>query len=190
MRYIRFGSHVLCIAVCIFIGLSESQALGGEVISCGMNLPEFTLDVSDSAKIRQYLCLKDSKSCSISQIPAKFVLIELYSLYCTACQRQAPIANKIYKCIKRDPDLSRDIKMIGIGMGNNQKEIVAYRMRFRVPFPLFADPRFDIHKKFGEPRTPYTILVSNSGKILLAHYGEVKDIDDFLSRIRKIHKQQ
>ncbi len=180
----------LCITVCILIGFPVNQALGAEAIVCGMNLPEFTLDVSDSAKTRQYLGLKDIKSCNISQISAKFVLIELYSCYCTVCQRQAPIANKIYKFIQQDPDLSRDIKMIGIGAGNNQKEVNAYRMKFRVPFPLFVDPQFDIHKKFGEPRTPYTILASNSGEVLYTHYGEVKEIDDFLSQIRKFHKQQ
>jgi peroxiredoxin len=189
MRQIRLV-YCLFVTVCILIEFSVNHASGAEAISCGMNIPEVTLDVSDSAKKRQYLGIENLKSCNICQIPAKLVIIELYSLYCPVCQRQAPRANKIYKYIQQDPDLSRDIKMIGIGMGNNQKEINAYRMKFLVPFPLFADPQFDIHKKFGEPRTPYTILASSRGKVLYAHYGEVKDIDDFLNLIRKFHKQQ
>ncbi|MBW2568060.1 MAG: redoxin domain-containing protein [Deltaproteobacteria bacterium] len=189
MKQIKFV-YGLCITVCILIGFSVNQASGAEAIVCGIKLPEFTLDVSDSAKTRQYLGFKDIKNCNLSQIPAKLVIIELYSLYCTVCQKQAPKANKIYKCIQQDPDLSMDIKMIGIGIGNNQKEVIAYKMQFRVPFPLFIDPKFEIHKKFGEPRTPYTILASNSGKVLYTCYGEIKDIDDFLSQIRKFYKQQ
>jgi peroxiredoxin len=154
-----------------------------------MNLPEFTMDPLDPTQARQYLRLDHTKPCSISQIPAKLVLIELFSIYCTVCQRHAPTANKLYSSIQRDSALCEDIKMIGIGTGNNQREVGFYKKTFRVRFPLFTDPNFDIHKKFGKPRTPFTVLATNSGKVLMTHFGTVQDLDAFLGQIRKFHKQ-
>ena len=190
MRQMKPVMQALLLLICVLIGFSSYTACGVEAISCGMNIPEFTVNQPDSEKARQYLGIKNAGSFCISEIPTKFVLLELYSLYCTACQRQAPIANKLYKFIRQDPDLSQDIRMIGIGAGNNQREVVAYKTRFRVPFPLFPDPHFKIHKKFREPRTPFTVLVTNSGKVVFTYAGVVKDVDQFLSQIRKVHKQQ
>jgi hypothetical protein len=122
-------------------------------------------------------------------MPAKLVLIELFSLYCTVCQKQAPKANKIYKLIEGDEGLREDIKMIGIGVGNNQKEIGFFKTHYRVPFPLCPDPYFEIHKKLEEPRTPFILLVDPDGKVLMTHSGVVKDLDGFLSEIREFHKK-
>jgi thiol-disulfide isomerase/thioredoxin len=136
------------------------------------------------------LGLKGLKSFTISQIPAKLILIEIFSFYCPICHKQAPIANRVYKFIQQNPELGKDVKMIGIGAGNNQKEIAAYKATFHVQFPLFPDPDFYIHKKLWEQRTPCTILLTKNGKVLLAHYGVMEDVDEFLQLIEKFHKQQ
>ena len=159
-------------------------------ISIGSSLSQFNLNVPDDLKVKQYLGLKNLKSFSISQISAKLILIEIYSFYCPICHKQAPIANKLFNFIQQDPELSKDIKMIGIGAGNNQREIEAYKSNFRVPFPLFSDVDFKIHKKIGEPRTPTTILVTNKGKVLLIHQGVMEDMDEFVRKIKKFHDQQ
>jgi peroxiredoxin len=169
--------------------LSADIASGAEKISPGATLPTFTLSGPDDSETKQYLGLKNLASFTFSQIPAKFLLIEFFSLYCPICHKQAPAANSIYKVIRQDPDLNRNIKMIGIGTGNTQKEIEAFRTTLRVPFPLFTDPDFKIHKKIGEPRTPFTVLTTNKGKVLLIHSGVVEDTDEFIGRIKKIHEQ-
>ena len=192
MRQNRLFIHFLLVVVCILIVFSSYpyNAYGVTNITSQMSLPQFKLDVSESAEVKQYLGLKNLKSFTISQIPAKLILIEIFSLYCPICHKQAPIANKLYKFIQQDPKLSKDIKMIGIGAGNNQKEVEVFKTKFRIPFPLFCDPNFNIHKKIGEPRTPFTILVTNKGKVFLTHSGVVEDVDQFLSLIRKFHEQQ
>jgi len=169
--------------------LFADSAYGAEKISPGTTLPAFTLSAPDDPETKQYLGLKNLKSFTLSQIPAKFLLIEFFSLYCPICHKQAPAANKIYKVIRQDPALNKDIKMIGIGTGNNQREIEAFKTNLRVPFPLFTDLDFKIHKKIGEPRTPFTILTTNKGKILLMHSGVVEDTDEFIGKIKKFHEQ-
>ena len=169
--------------------LFADSAYGAEKISPGATLPQFTLTAPDGPEIKEYLGLKNLKTFTLSQIPAKFILIEFFSLYCPICHKQAPAANKIYKVIRQDPALNKDIKMIGIGTGNNQREVEAFKTNLRVPFPLFTDIDFKIHKKIGEPRTPFTILTTNKGKVLLIHSGVVEDTDEFISKIKKFHEQ-
>jgi len=180
-RYVIIFSFILF----IFYPFCESKAL-----TIDKSLPQFTLNIDDDSSTQKYLGLKNKKPFSISHIQAKLILVEVFSLYCPICQKQAPIANKIYKYIQQNPELSKDIKVIGIGAGNNQREVGVFRETFRVPFPLFPDPDFVVHKKLGEPRTPTTILTTKNGKILSVHHGVIEDVEGFVLEIKKIHAQQ
>jgi peroxiredoxin len=190
MRHAK-GASFSSFVVSLLAGLIlfTDVSYGAEKVSPGATLPRFTLSAPDDPEIQQYLGLKSLKSFTLSQIPAKFMLIEFFSLYCPICHKQAPSANKIYKVIRQDPALNKDIKMIGIGTGNNEREVEAFKTNLRVPFPLFPDLDFKIHKKIGEPRTPFTILTTNKGKVLLIHSGVVEDTDEFIGKIKKIHEQ-
>lgn len=190
MKTIRTLFHFISIVALCSVGVSFCPVYGAELISAGMKLPEFTLAVSESQEARQYLGLKNLNAFSVKQISAKLVLLEIFSVYCPHCQKQAPKANKLYKIIRDNQDLDKDIKVIGIGVGNNLREINAYRTEFRVGFPLAPDVNFQIHKLLGEPRTPFTILASRSGEVLLTHQGVVQNLDEFLRQIRKCDEKQ
>jgi peroxiredoxin len=159
-------------------------------LTANERLPQFTLHLSDEGAVQKYLGLKNKNPFSLSQIPAKLILIEVFSLYCPICHKQAPVANKIYKYIQQNPDLSKNIKVIGIGAGNNLREVGVFSETFRVPFPLFPDPDFVVHKKLGEPRTPATILTTREGKVLSIHYGVIEDMEGYVLKIKKFHAQQ
>ncbi len=181
----------LCFLLCVSIVLSSFPrlAFGVETLAPGMILPQFHLNAADAEETKQYLGFNNIKSFTLSQIPANLILIEFFSLYCPVCIKQAPIANTIYNVIKNNPKLSKDIKMIGIGAGNSLKEVKVYKTQCRVSFPLYSDPDFSIHKKMGEPRTPFTILATRSGKLSLVHFGPVEDVDAFIGKIREINDQ-
>ena len=188
MRLSRLVVHFMWLVAGIFVSLSSNIAYGVEPISSGMKLPQFTLDVPDSEEAKEYLGLKDLKSFSVSQIPAKLIFIEIFSLYCPHCHRKAPINNKIYRIIQGDQDLNRNVKMIGIGVGNNPRETSVFKNKFRVAFPVSPDPKFEINKKLGEPRTPFTIITTNSGKVLLTHQGDIKNVDEFVRQMKLLCK--
>ena len=118
------------------------------------------------------------------------MLIELFWAFCKSCHKNAPGFNKIVKVIQGDPVLGKDIKVLGIGVGNKPKHVKKYRKKFNVQFPLVPDPKKAAFKKLGSPGYPFTILADRNGKVLLAHGGIIDDVDEFLLEIRKIHEEQ
>ncbi len=180
----------LWVSLFFLIGLSYDLSYGGKILSSGMTLPSFVLTGRETDQNKQYLGIKNLNAFSISQIPSKFILIDIFSLYCPICNQQAPMINQLYKLVQQDPELSKDLKIIGIGAGNNQTEVDVFRNNLRVPFPLIPDPAFKIHKKIGEPRTPFIFLVTNRGKVLFTHLGIVEDIDKLVLKIKELYNKQ
>ena len=189
MRKKKLVSKSLMFVVSILIGVSYLPAYGEEAHSSWMDLSQFTLNVPDSPMDMEYLGLKAQTSFSLSQIPAKLVLIECLNLYCASCHKQAAVANKVHKLIQEDPILSRDIKVLGICAGSNRTETEDYKDELLFTFPLFPDPNFVVHKMFGSPETPFTILLNNKGKVLFFRYGIVNDVDAFFGKIKQSYQQ-
>jgi len=188
MNPARFFKHFSSLMVCLLISIPFGAAHAAKGVPVGNTIPAFELKTPMSPEQRQYLGLKDSETFTLSQIPSKFLLVEFYSIYCHVCQRQAPTANKIYKFILNDETMRKDIKVIGIGIKNNQKEVETYRKTYGVEFPLFSDPDKEVTKKTGIKDTPLTVLINENGKVLLSHLGLVKDVDNFIREIRNIQK--
>jgi hypothetical protein len=92
--------------------------------------------------------------------------------------------------IEDDPGLSKDIKMIGIGIADDQKKVEAFKTAFRVSFPLFPDKEGTIYYALGKPSFPSMFITSTSGKVLLHHLGLIEDFDGLLKEIREIDKKQ
>ncbi len=155
----------------------------------GESLPVINLPIPKSPDEKSYLGLSGGGSFKISQIKAKAVIIEIFSMYCPYCQKDAPGINELYTLIENDPELKNKVKLIGIGAGNTPFEVGVYKKTYAVPFPLFPDQDFTIHKACGEVRTPYFIVIkiNEDGSHLIVHsqLGEYPGAKPFLELVLK-----
>jgi peroxiredoxin len=161
-----------------------------EGVAPGSQLPQFTLPAPDSPQAQAYLGLKTMEPFTLSKVRSKLVLIEFLNAMCTQCVANAPMVNRLYKVIQEDATLSKDVKMIGIAIGNDKTQADAFKKNTKVQFPIFPDDTFAIAATLEVAETPTMLLVSNSGKTLSLHRGAIKDFDAFLKELRAIHKTQ
>ncbi len=155
-----------------------------------VRLPPISLLVPKAPGEKRYLGLSRDGYFRIPQIKAKVVIITLLSLYCPTCQETALEMTDLFYRIEDRPDLKGKMKLIGIGAGNTRVEAETFKETYRVPFPVFPDEDFRIHKAFGDVRTPFFIAVRIDGRnghqIVHTHLGRITEADRFINQILHI----
>ena len=131
----------------------------------GDQLPGIILATPEEWSLRNYLGLEEREYFSLKEIKCEILIIEIFSMYCPHCQKNAPAINKLFELIKSDEDIAKRVKLIGIGAGNSAFEVDIFKKKYQIPFPLFADNDLAIHKKLGGVRTPYFIGICNQGEL-------------------------
>jgi thiol-disulfide isomerase/thioredoxin len=148
-------------------------------------LPEIVLTAPQNLDQQKYLGLSNESTFTIPQIKASVVIVEIFSMYCPYCQVEAPSLNELYHKIQNNSSLKNRFKLIGIGAGNTTFEVEHFRDTYKIPFPLFPDDDFSIHKKIGNVRTPYFFVVGinkdGTHRVLYSHEGRIKDQDQFIN---------
>jgi len=177
----------LAITAFLFSILASPALAANKPPGKGEGLPVINLPVPKNPDERNYLGLSGSGLFKIPQIKAKAVLVEIFSMYCPYCQKDAPGVNELYRLIENNPDIKTKIKLIGIGAGNSPYEVEVFKKTYNVPFPLFPDKDFEIHKACGEVRTPYYIVVKmnedGTHQIVHSQLGDYPGAEKFLQLI-------
>lgn len=137
---------------------------------------------------KKYMGLSDGPNFNLKQVKTKFLIIEIFSMYCPICQRDAGAVNQLYDMIQKTPDLRDNVRIVGIGAGNTPYEVDVFRNKFNVLFPLIADDNFSIQKALSHDiRTPTFLIsrLSNDGSLemVLTKVGEIKDAGEFLKTL-------
>jgi thiol-disulfide isomerase/thioredoxin len=176
--------------VLFFLFMFTSTALAGTKPPAeGDLLPEIVLTVPQNSDQQKYLGLSGETTFTIPRIKARVVIVEIFSMYCPYCQAEAPALNKLYEKIENDGSLKDRFKLIGIGAGNTTFEVEHFRNSYNIPFPLFPDDDFSIHKKIGDVRTPYFFAVGinkdGTHRILYSHAGRLKNHNHFIDTLRQ-----
>jgi peroxiredoxin len=179
-----FARNLLWIYV-LTLGLRPVSALCGNSPVAGSYLPEFQLEAPSSEKERAYLGIGGVEAFSIDQLNCQLLLIEIVGVYCPKCHIQMPLLNRLFYRIKRDADMHKKTKMLAVAVGANPVETAYFKKENKIPYPVIKDPKFEIYKLLGEPRTPFIMLVSRDKKVVVAHLGIIKDIDKFFEQIKK-----
>lgn len=185
IRYRPVFSTLVLSLISLSILCPASFAEGPPV---GSQFPAITLPAPEKSEDLQYLKLSGKAPFTVSQIQAPIVIVQIFSMYCPHCQKDAPRTNELFKKLKNHPKLKDTVRLIGIGIGNSAYEVDFFKNTYHIPFPLFPDGDFAIHKHIGEVRTPYFIVVKNNPKgseIIYSQSGAIPDLDAFVNMLAK-----
>jgi peroxiredoxin len=179
----------LSLTLLLAAGICQAAQQPG-VPKAGDVLPSFSLTDPLNAAQRAYLGIADNDRFSLDQIPSDIVIVEIFSMYCPICQKEAPKVNRLYQAIEASASAKGRIKVIGIGAGNSAYEVQYFAKSYDVAFPLFADGDYSIHQKLGQVRTPFFIVLkrdaAGSQRVLYAQLGGFDQAAAFLKKIMSL----
>ncbi len=172
----------------VVIGSAVGEASQSDINTAILGKLDF--QAPDSPADRAYLGLANNPVFRIADLKGKFVLVELFSMYCPICQAEAPVVNNVFKLLNDKPELASVVRMLGIGVGNTPFEVEVYRKKYQVPFPLAPDDKMAFRQAYPEEiRTPTFILVKiderGEASVLFRRVGGLKDPELYIDAIVK-----
>ena len=182
----KTAAFIFAAILCFTLSYQAVQA-GNRTPAKGESFPDIALVMPDKPCDKDYLGLKGTNTFKLSQVRADVVILEIFSLYCPYCQREAPLVNQLYDMIDKRTDIKNRVKIIGIGAGNTPFEVGIFRNQYNIQFPLVPDESFAVHKAVGEVRTPHFFVVKintdGSNSIIYSKTGSIQDPNQFLDMI-------
>ncbi len=185
---LRFLLLAALLCAPVTVSAAGSTLADGSAPKQGAILANFALPAPEDPEKAAYLGISpEADSFRLMDIEAKALLIEIFSMYCPFCQKEAPMVNEMFAKL-RASDMTHELKMIGIGTGNSAYEVGVFRDKFQVAMPLFPDPDFTVYNTIGQVGTPFFILVQprpdkDGLMILKVHEGILKDPEAFYTEI-------
>jgi hypothetical protein len=141
-----------------------------------------------SAEEQKYLGISIKKVFTLNDIKGTFLVIEVFSTYCTICPRDIPVINAVYSQVQNDPALRKDISVFSIAIGNNRTEVEGFKKDNKILYPILTDYAFAAHKALGNPRVPYTLIVRKTSKgrciVEYSHQGVLNSADELLKLLK------
>jgi peroxiredoxin len=175
------------LAIALVVLAPPGMALAEKTPAAGELLVGIRLDAPETTDTRAYLGLTEGGSFDPTTIAGQLLIIEIFSMYCPHCQREAPAVNRLYQAIEASETLRGRVKMIGIGVGNSAYEVDHFRKHYQVAFPLFPDEDFVVHKSVGEVRTPFFIISDigskDRGRVLWTGAGQMDKVETVINRL-------
>lgn len=159
------------------------------ILAVGDAFPACRVAVLSGDKDRQYLGLPEgAKWLELSELTARFVLIQLYNSMCSDCVAETKMLTRFFKEVEADPVLSGQLKIIGLGVYNTNRQVVHFKKHWEVAYPLFSDKDGQIFECLGQAELPLAYLVRAKGDgtwiIELIKRGYFKPDNKFLAVLK------
>ncbi|MBN1673770.1 MAG: TlpA family protein disulfide reductase [Kiritimatiellae bacterium] len=119
---------------------------------------------------------------ALAEVKAEVLLVQLFDMYCTNCQKDAPAVNELYARVQACT-LKDRVRFLGIGKRNTPTEVEIYRERYTVQFPLFPDPDMKNTKLLGIEHTPGFLVVDLKNRRVLHEQWRLPSADEMFERL-------
>jgi len=156
-------------------------------LAVGDWFPSCRLMLLNSLYDREYLEITgDSRVFTLEDVKSDLLLIAFYNELCSECLEEVRVFKSLFMLLPEDPGQGFGIRIIGIGAGSKKRSVVRFRKTQGIPFPLFADERWELFNCLGKPLLPVSYLVKRErGKrrILMIQSGHVGSGEKLLKKI-------
>ena len=170
----------------IILSIFINSIAHAKPLTPGEKFPDIRLEGKLNSEHLNYLGLQGDGPWNINNIATDYIIIEVYSMYCPHCQKEAPAVNSLYSLLNKSDEYGK-VKLFGLAAGNSEFEVDFYRKKFSVRFPLFTDTDLNQHSDLGAPGTPHFFLLKKEGKsyrVVLSHEGPFESAEKFLKTIK------
>ncbi len=117
-------------------------------------LNNLTLPLTTTDELTYFNFKEKDQLFTVNSIETHVVIIEVLSIYCPHCQKNAPQVNSFYNSIKNNDS----VKLFGIASGNTAIELDIFTNKFDVRFPIFVDKEGIFAHKMSVKHTPHFII--------------------------------
>lgn len=168
-----------------------SNHMEQELLIIGDFFPKCELTLLNPALDRKYLAIPDHKrSIRLVDIPAEYLYVEIYNELCLGCIAEINNYKKLFERFSASPEIRNKIKLIGIGAGSKKRNVVKFRKKYQIQFPLFADYNWHLFECLGSPILPTSYLIkkgrNHEREVILVQRDHIEDIDALSDEIMKI----
>ncbi len=179
---------LLCLALLGLPGSTPAHAdtNNGPGPELGTTLPDPAIEPSDRECGLLDICTKKDPL-YLSDLPGRFILVQMFSMYCPHCQASAKDVNALYQALQASPHAGQ-VTMVGLGAGNSRYEVDFYQDQFQVPFALFPDQDMAFYSCLEQPGTPFFIVLEKDAgtlRVRFEHQGPFGDPEEFLEQLFK-----
>ena len=140
-----FIAGMRCVLISLAVGLTQPV--------CAEELHTFALTSPPSADERAYLGITPD-TFKLADVQAEIIIVELFSLYCAMCAKEAPAVSELFSLAKKNTTPQRRIVLIGIGAGNSADEVARFKKQNNVLFPLVPDQKMTVARSMKMAITP------------------------------------
>ena len=170
--------------------LFRSETTGPRPLVVGDAFPDCRVAVLNGEEDRKYLGLpSDAKWLALSDLNARFVLIQLYNTMCSDCVAETKMLTRFFREVEADPVLKGQLKIIGLGVYDTNQAVVRFKKHYDVLYPLFSDRHGQIFECLGQAQLPLAYLVRSEGDgtwiIELVKRGYFEPDQDFLNELKE-----
>ncbi|MEF2229845.1 MAG: rhodanese-like domain-containing protein [Pseudodesulfovibrio sp.] len=156
----------------------------------GDPFPTCRVAVLNGDEDRNYLGLPPTaRWLELARLNARFVLIQLYNTLCNDCVAETKKLSAFFHVVEADPVLAGQLKIIGLGIYDSNRNVVNFKRHYDVAYPLFSDKSGQIFECLGQSELPLAYLLRAKGDgswiIELVKRGYFEPDDTFLHTLRR-----
>jgi len=144
-----------------------------------------TLAMPDDYRLAVYLgFFSPAQSFRLTDIKARVLVAEVFQTSCAHCLNQVDDLKELYNLISKE-GLFHQVKIIGLGYGDDLFAVENFARYHAIPFPLFADPYGNKVRVENIPVTFILEITPKGARVLYEFHGLLPDGDEFLQLIRQ-----